>query len=220
MPISYTHLITTHLRETSQIMSIKVKKKKKKPLFSSQETSRPGPPWTTTGRLTHPLQRLMMMLFSCSVVSSSLRPHGLNPPGLLCPWGFSKQKYWSGLPFPSPGDLPNLGSNPYLQSGFFTTQSLGKAPKADENHEMSDLTPSPLTIKEAWILSQARGFYGAWAYHHLFAGFPNKVTTPCLNNSSLNLLASYMSLDSMTSLFVYFFLGGGVGRHAAWLMRS
>ena len=23
--------------------------------------------------------------------------------------GFSKQEYWSGLPFPSPGDLPNLG---------------------------------------------------------------------------------------------------------------
>ena len=22
---------------------------------------------------------------------------------------FSKQEYWSGLPFPSPGDLPNLG---------------------------------------------------------------------------------------------------------------
>ena len=23
--------------------------------------------------------------------------------------GFPRQKYWSGLPFPSPGDLPNLG---------------------------------------------------------------------------------------------------------------
>ena len=26
--------------------------------------------------------------------------------------GFSRQKYWSGLPFPSPGDLPNLGIEP------------------------------------------------------------------------------------------------------------
>ena len=26
--------------------------------------------------------------------------------------GFSKQKYWSGLPFPSPGDLPNPGIEP------------------------------------------------------------------------------------------------------------
>ena len=26
--------------------------------------------------------------------------------------GFSRQEYWSGLPFPSPGDLPNPGSEP------------------------------------------------------------------------------------------------------------
>ena len=26
--------------------------------------------------------------------------------------GFSRQEYWSGLPFPSPEDLPNPGSNP------------------------------------------------------------------------------------------------------------
>ena len=30
------------------------------------------------------------------------------PPSL----GFSKQEYWSGLPFPSPGDLPNSGIEP------------------------------------------------------------------------------------------------------------
>ena len=28
------------------------------------------------------------------------------------PMGFSRQQYWSGLPFPSPGDLPNLGIEP------------------------------------------------------------------------------------------------------------
>ena len=26
--------------------------------------------------------------------------------------GFSRQEYWSGLPFPSPGDLPNPGTEP------------------------------------------------------------------------------------------------------------
>ena len=26
--------------------------------------------------------------------------------------GFSRQEYWSGLAFPSPGDLPNLGTEP------------------------------------------------------------------------------------------------------------
>ena len=28
--------------------------------------------------------------------------------------GFSRPEYWSGLPFPSPGDLPDPGSNPGL----------------------------------------------------------------------------------------------------------
>jgi len=38
--------------------------------------------------------------------------------------GFPRQEYWSGLPFPSPGDLPNPGIetlSPGLAGGFFTT---------------------------------------------------------------------------------------------------
>ena len=31
---------------------------------------------------------------------------------LLCPWGFSRQEYRSGLPCPPPGDLPNPGIKP------------------------------------------------------------------------------------------------------------
>ena len=27
----------------------------------------------------------------------------------LCPWGFSRQESWSGLPFPPPGELPHPG---------------------------------------------------------------------------------------------------------------
>ena len=49
----------------------------------------------------------------CSVVSGSLWPHGLSA-RLLCPWGFSRQEYWSGLLCPPPGDLPTPGSNPGL----------------------------------------------------------------------------------------------------------
>ena len=36
----------------------------------------------------------------------------LQPARLLCPWGFSKQEYWSGLPCPTPGDLPDSGVEP------------------------------------------------------------------------------------------------------------
>ena len=38
--------------------------------------------------------------------------------------GFPRQEYWSGLPFPSPGSLPNSGIEPVspaLEGGFFTT---------------------------------------------------------------------------------------------------
>ena len=43
--------------------------------------------------------------------------------------GSSQQEYWSGLPFPSPRDLPNLGTaptSPALASGFFTAEPPGK----------------------------------------------------------------------------------------------
>ena len=45
---------------------------------------------------------------------------------------FSRQEYWSGLPFPSPGDLPHPGIKPMspvspgLAGGFFTTEPRGK----------------------------------------------------------------------------------------------
>ena len=43
--------------------------------------------------------------------------------------GFPGQEYWSGLPFPSPGDLPDPGTEPTfpeLAGAFFTTEPLGK----------------------------------------------------------------------------------------------
>ena len=45
-------------------------------------------------------------------MSNSLTPQGLWPDRLLCPWNSSSYQYWSGLPFPSLGDLPNLGIEP------------------------------------------------------------------------------------------------------------
>ena len=46
--------------------------------------------------------------------------------------GFSRQEYWSGLPFPAPGDLPNPGTEPVspvspaLAGQVFTTEPPGK----------------------------------------------------------------------------------------------
>ena len=49
---------------------------------------------------------------------------------------FYRQEYWSGLPFPTPEDLPNPETEPVslasleLAGSFFTTSSLGKPAKA------------------------------------------------------------------------------------------
>ena len=43
--------------------------------------------------------------------------------------GFSRQEYWSGLPFPSPGDLPNpviKPRSPALQADTLTSEPPGK----------------------------------------------------------------------------------------------
>ena len=43
--------------------------------------------------------------------------------------GFLRQEYWSGLPFPAPGALPDPGIealSPALAGGFFTAESPGK----------------------------------------------------------------------------------------------
>ena len=43
--------------------------------------------------------------------------------------GFSRQEYWSGLPFPSPGDLPDPGikpGSPALETDALTSEPPGK----------------------------------------------------------------------------------------------
>ena len=64
-----------------------------------------------------------------SVMSDSLRPHGLQPAWLLCPSGFSRQENWSGLLCPPLGDLPNSGiepRSPTLQADSIPSEPPGK----------------------------------------------------------------------------------------------
>ena len=66
--------------------------------------------------------------------------------------GFSRQKYWSGFPFPSPGDLPNPGTkprsltSPALAGGFFMTSATWKS--VDYAQTFSNVLPIiPLSFK-------------------------------------------------------------------------
>ena len=68
---------------------------------------------------------LVLASESRSVVSDSLRPHGLYTQSME----FSRPDYWSGEPFPSPGDLPNPGikpRSPTLQADSLPTEPQGE----------------------------------------------------------------------------------------------
>ena len=71
-------------------------------------------------------------------------PIAKSCPTLVTPWtvvcqaplstGLPRQEYWSGLPFPSPGDLPDPGIKPVspeLAGGCFTTEPPGKPNNID-----------------------------------------------------------------------------------------
>ena len=56
--------------------------------------------------------------------------------------GFSKQEYWSGLPFPSPGDLPDPGiepRSPALQADALPSEPPGKAMTPAIGTQITDL---------------------------------------------------------------------------------
>ena len=63
--------------------------------------------------------------FSNSVMSDSLQPHGLLLARLLCPWT-SPGKNIGVLTFPSPGDLPDPGKEPW--SPILQADSLPSEP--------------------------------------------------------------------------------------------
>ena len=71
------------------------------------------------------------MLFNHCVMSDSFATPWIFSCQALLSMGFSRQEYWSGLPFPPPGDLPNPGikpMSPALAGRFFTTELPPRKP--------------------------------------------------------------------------------------------
>ena len=71
-------------------------------------------------------------------------PIDCSPPGSLS-MEFSRQEYWSGLPFPSPGDLPHPGIEPLspaLAGRFFTTSATKENLTAAHSAIAKENTPS------------------------------------------------------------------------------
>ena len=53
-----------------------------------------------------------------------------KPPECTLSLGLSKQEYWSGLPFPTPGDLPNPGIEPGSLTSLALALAVANAPLA------------------------------------------------------------------------------------------
>ena len=63
-------------------------------------------------------------MLSCSVVSDSLQPLWTVDHQAPLSVGLSQQECWSGLPFPSPGDL----ADPGIEPGSFSLQAASEPP--------------------------------------------------------------------------------------------
>ena len=74
------------------------------------------------------IQQIIVCAQSCVTLCN---PMDCSPPGASV-WNSSRQEYWSGLPFPTPGDLPDPGVEPVslasstLAGEFFTTAAAAK----------------------------------------------------------------------------------------------
>ena len=82
----------------------------------------------------------------------TLQPHGLVACQAPLSMGFSRQEHWSGLPFPSPGDLPNPGNEP--RSPALQADSLPAEPPAHKikNGQVRGVFPEMSFVKfRKWV---------------------------------------------------------------------
>ena len=127
----------------------------------AKQTSGNINPW---GRVL--VSRTLCAVLSHSVVSDSLWPHEHVAPRLLCPWGFPRQEYWSRLPCPPPGHLPN----PAIKPRFPTLQAdslLSKPPGKPKNTGVGSLSLfQEIFLTQEFnqdLLHFVGGFFTRWA---------------------------------------------------------
>ena len=83
-------------------------------------------------------------------MSDSLPPHGTVAYQAPQSMEFSRQEYWSGLPFSSPGDLPNPGiepGSPALQADASPSEPPGKSEQIN-NKKDGQMRPGGVYVKE------------------------------------------------------------------------
>ena len=104
---------------------------------------------------------LVNICVSRSAVSNFLSPWTVVPQEAPLSMGFSRQEYRSGLPFPSPGYLPNIGSEP--RSPSLQADSLPSEPPGIQTHY--DLNKRSL-FSLVQSLSHVQFFATPWTAAH------------------------------------------------------
>ena len=108
--------------------------------------------------------------------------------------GFTRQEYWSGLPFLSPADLPQPGikpaspMSPALAGGFFTASATGEAPLTHIYDCTSSLTFSSVQFSSVQSLSHVPFFATPWT----------AVCKASLSTTNSWSLLKCMSIESVT----------------------
>ena len=95
---------------------------------------------------------ICVCVHACSVVSDSVTPWTVACQALMS-MGFSRQEYLSGLPFPSPGNLPQPGTEPMfpaLAGRFFTSEPPGKPLRWPSIHWRRELGYQSMSITQVW----------------------------------------------------------------------
>ena len=118
--------------------------------------------------------------------------------------GFLRQKYWSGLPCPPPGDLLNLGielttfTSPALAGGFFTTITTFSKPKTQlitlytRLHPFSTITPS--SVSYMYVISFGQSYFD----------FIEKVEMKTVTHRHFSKLAKFINIQNLPQLCVFF----------------
>ena len=96
--------------------------------LNGKETQGGGESLCGAGGTNTTLQSSGGLVPSCSVLSDSLRPHGLQPARLFCPWNVPGKNTGVGCRFLLQGIFPTQGSNPLLPSPAFNLLQAGSLP--------------------------------------------------------------------------------------------
>ena len=144
----------------------------------------------------------------CPTLCDSWTVAHQTPPSM----GFSRQEYWSGLLFPSPGDLPDSGiepGSPALQADSWLSEPPGKPQKIHRHLKKHYSRPviSVITIYSEEII-RCTDTYVYWSVAHKDKNWkPSNVLKPYLLNVYYVTLRNqeWQNIKSKKNMLLFFF---------------